>query len=254
MGGSTPAATEQPTSAEPASAEPSLALLPEVPVAANSLALMDEQGRVINNTEGGRAPGRRRRGRGLPVGGEHDGRRGDPDRRRDLLVHGRDSGRRRPDVRSRRGSEPSGSPTAATAPFRGSMPRRVTWYRSSRWAWRPSGIATDDRWVWVTNMLDGTLSRIDPVTEAVDTFPVGRAPLGVTSAVGDVWVADYEAGEVVRVDPSTGDVVDRIPVGNGPTSIATDGDHALGRRHGRRHPRPRRSGVARGQGEVRTRW
>ena len=28
----------------------------------------------------------------------------------------------------------------------------------------------------------------------------------------------------MRVDPSTGDVVDRIPVGNGPTSIATDGD------------------------------
>ena len=59
----------------------------------------------------------------------------------------------------------------------------------------PSGFVADDRWVWVTNMLDGTLSRIDPVTEAVDTFPVGRAPLGVTSAVGDVFVADYEAGE-----------------------------------------------------------
>ena len=84
---------------------------------------------------------------------------------------------------------------------------------------------TDDRWVWVTNMLDGTISRIDPVTDSVGTFPVGRAPLGVTSAAGDIWVADYEAGDVVRVDPDTGDVIDRIPVGNGPTSIATDGDH-----------------------------
>ena len=51
MGGSTPAATDSRRARSQ-----SLALLPEVSVAANSLALLDEQGRVINNTEVGSLP------------------------------------------------------------------------------------------------------------------------------------------------------------------------------------------------------
>ena len=114
----------------------------------------------------------------------------------------------------------------------------------------PYGIATDDRWVWVTNMLDGTLSRIDPekdAKDAVDTFPVGQVPLGVTATAGAIWIADYEAGDVVRVDPITREVVDRIPVGNGPTSIASGRRPPLGRRHARRDRLAHRSSLWGGQ-------
>jgi len=88
----------------------------------------------------------------------------------------------------------------------------------------PYGIATDDRWVWVTNRLDGTLSRIDPEHDHPTTFAVGETPLGVAAAGGKVWVADFERGAVVRVDPATGGIVDSIPVGKGPSAIAARGD------------------------------
>ena len=178
MGGSTPAATEQPTSAEASERGAIAGAPPRGSRRGQQLGPLGRAGPCHQQHGSGLAPGRRRRGRGFPVGSEHGGRRGDPDRRRDLLVHRRNFCRRRPDVHHVGVRRPSGSPTAATARFRGSMPRRVTWYRSSRWAWAPSGFVADDRWVWVTNMLDGTLSRIDPVTEAVDTFPVGRARWG----------------------------------------------------------------------------
>jgi peptide/nickel transport system substrate-binding protein len=125
----------------------------------------------------------------------------------------------------------------------------------------PSGIAVGNRAVWVTNSLDGTVSRIDPATnKVVQTIDVGNAPVGIVYARGSIWVANsgdgtitridpdsgnptktlqiaatelaYGAGslwasqrganQVARIDPSTGDLVALVPVGNGPTGIASD--------------------------------
>ncbi|HEY6058602.1 MAG TPA: ABC transporter substrate-binding protein [Candidatus Limnocylindrales bacterium] len=85
----------------------------------------------------------------------------------------------------------------------------------------PSGILTDDRWVWVTNRLDHTLSRIDPNGGPAETFVVGATPLGVAAASGSVWVADADASLVVQVDAQSGVVRAQVPVGNGPSAIAT---------------------------------
>ena len=123
----------------------------------------------------------------------------------------------------------------------------------------PSGITTGGGAVWVANSLDGTVSRIDPATNAVvQTVPVGNFPVGVEYAAGSVWVtntgddtmtridagsgrsrktlpiaatelafgaetlwaSERAASRVVRIDPSTGSVVQVIPVGNGPAGIA----------------------------------
>jgi YVTN family beta-propeller protein len=201
--------------------------LPEVPLVADSLAGMDENGRVVNVTEVGALPdGVVEADGSLWVANTTDG----------------DVTRIDPETFAAVDTVEVGASPAGIAAGFGSIwvansgDRTVSRINASTGdvvstltvGMAPYGIVTDDKWVWVTNMLDGTLSRIDPgkdPKDAVDTFPVGRALLGVTSAVGDIWVADYEAGDIVRVDPDTGDVVDRIPVGNGPTSIATDGDH-----------------------------
>ena len=37
---------------------------------------------------------------------------------------------------------------------------------------------------------------------------------------GNVWVANYDEGTIVRVDPRTGDVVSTIKVGGHPSGIA----------------------------------
>jgi YVTN family beta-propeller protein len=43
--------------------------------------------------------------------------------------------------------------------------------------------------IWVANSGDGTVSRIDPATNAVTkTISVGHRPLGVAFANGLVWV------------------------------------------------------------------
>ena len=235
LDGTTPKATVQPTGGEP-----SLALQPEVPVVADSVAVMDEQGRVIDNTKVGALPdGVVEAAGSLWVANTADGEVSQIDpvtfKPTDTLQVGR-------------------GPTGITEGFgsvwvANSDDRSVSRINASTGdvvstlnvGTAPYGIAADDRWVWVTNRLDGTLSRIDPLKDpkdAVDTFPVGQVPLGVAAAVGAIWVADYEAGQVVRVDPETGTVVERFDVGNGPTTIATGRRRPLGRRHTRRHRSP----------------
>jgi serine/threonine-protein kinase len=50
-------------------------------------------------------------------------------------------------------------------------------------------LAAGARSIWVTNWRDGTVSRIDPVSSAVTTFPTGNAPTGVTvTPDARVWV------------------------------------------------------------------
>jgi len=54
----------------------------------------------------------------------------------------------------------------------------------------PSAVAVGRRSVWVTNKLDGTVSRIDPATNrVVGTFRVGAWPDHVAVDAGNVWVA-----------------------------------------------------------------
>jgi YVTN family beta-propeller protein len=63
-------------------------------------------------------------------------------------------------------------------------------------------VATSDNAGWVANIDDGTVSRIDPSTNAVtDTVKVGTNPTGVAVFGGAVWVASSRDGTVSRVAP-----------------------------------------------------
>ena len=82
------------------------------------------------------------------------------------------------------------------------------------------GIAAGGESVWVSNGLDGTVSRIDPKSYDVHTIGVGGHPAGVAFGAGSVWVVDSEARAVAQIDPTTARVVQTIPVGNGPRAVA----------------------------------
>jgi peptide/nickel transport system substrate-binding protein len=123
----------------------------------------------------------------------------------------------------------------------------------------PSGITFGDGSIWVSNGLSGTVSRIDAVTSDVvgAPIPVGNDPAGIAYAGGAVWVANTgddtitridaatdkpktlpiaatelvfgkgtlwasvrATNQVVRIDPSTGEIAASIAVGNGPSGIA----------------------------------
>jgi YVTN family beta-propeller protein len=85
----------------------------------------------------------------------------------------------------------------------------------------PRGIAVGEGGVWVSDYLDRTITRIDPVTGgAVATIPVGRGAAGVAAGGGYVWVANSLDGTVAQIDPATDSVRNTIPVGGAPSGVA----------------------------------
>ena len=47
-----------------------------------------------------------------------------------------------------------------------------------------------------------------------------KAPIGLALGFGSVWVADLDAKAIARIDPSTGRIVARLPVGGLPIRLA----------------------------------
>jgi YVTN family beta-propeller protein len=82
------------------------------------------------------------------------------------------------------------------------------------------GIVAGAGSVWVSNGLDGTVSRIEPKTYDLRTIDVGGRPAGLAFGAGSLWVANSEARAVAQVDAKSARVVQTIPVGNGPRAVA----------------------------------
>ncbi len=80
-----------------------------------------------------------------------------------------------------------------------------------------TGIAADAAGAWVSEPYQGTVSFLDPAYGVTTTATVSRgaatgAPGPVALGFGSVWVGvDTPANELVRVRPSTGSVIARIP-------------------------------------------
>jgi YVTN family beta-propeller protein len=82
-----------------------------------------------------------------------------------------------------------------------------------------SAIASGAGSLWVTNSLDGTVTRIDPSTLAARTIPVGNGPASVAVNAAGAWIANAGDNALVRVDLQTNAVVDTTPVGDGPAAV-----------------------------------
>lgn len=77
---------------------------------------------------------------------------------------------------------------------------------------QPMVIIASAEAVWVSNLADGTVSRIDPVLGTVSaTIPVVGRPFGLAHGFGSIWVANEADGKVSRIDPTTNQVVATIP-------------------------------------------
>jgi YVTN family beta-propeller protein len=84
----------------------------------------------------------------------------------------------------------------------------------------PGAVAEGAGSVWVASPGEGTVSRIDPEANRVETIDVGPAPAALAFGGGSLWVAGGEDGAVAQVDPAVNRVVQRVPVGNGLRAIA----------------------------------
>ncbi len=77
----------------------------------------------------------------------------------------------------------------------------------------------------MTSEKDGTLTELDPESgePAGRPFQLGAGIAGVTVGEGSVWVADAAAGKLLRFDPESGAVTQRIGVGGSPGAVVFGG-------------------------------
>ncbi len=79
----------------------------------------------------------------------------------------------------------------------------------------PGPVAAGAGAVWVGNVQDRTLTKIDPAQRsATGTIPLeNRTPTGIAVGLGAVWVAHGLSGQLSRIDPQFGQVTRSIAVG-----------------------------------------
>ena len=81
---------------------------------------------------------------------------------------------------------------------------------------RPSAVATGEDSIWVANLDDKTVSRVDPQTLSLQrNISLTSTPTGLTVGSGSVWVVNGTAGSISRVDPGSDQVVKTTDVTQG---------------------------------------
>jgi DNA-binding SARP family transcriptional activator len=95
---------------------------------------------------------------------------------------------------------------------------------------RPGPVAAGAEAIWVGNLDEQSLSRVDPVTrERVANIPLPATPDAVTYGAGAVWVVNGRLGMLYRIDPSVDDLTDAIRLGDRSITYANAGaDFAAG--------------------------
>ena len=88
----------------------------------------------------------------------------------------------------------------------------------------PDSVAFGYGSVWVANVTDSTLSRIDAATgRRLGTIPLGSTPGGLAAGEGGIWVASPDSGQLLLVDPRTNRVSRAFPVDGSPAGVAVGG-------------------------------
>ena len=89
----------------------------------------------------------------------------------------------------------------------------------------PTAVLSAFESIWVTNHLDGTVSRVDPSTATVQaTIPVGEGPSALAEGAGSIWVANESDGSITSIDPDSSTSDPPVVVGSAAISLTADGD------------------------------
>jgi glutamine cyclotransferase len=91
-----------------------------------------------------------------------------------------------------------------------------------------SGLAWAEGSLWVGQYRDRKIHQIDPATGAIRrTIESNRFVTGVSWVEGDLWHGTWEgdAADIRRIDPQSGDVLERLemPAGVGVSGLESDG-------------------------------
>ena len=86
-----------------------------------------------------------------------------------------------------------------------------------------STVAYGEGGAWVANLINGTVSRVDPqrgVVTATVSLGADAEPVALATGGGAVWVADRHSQMLDRIDPARAALVQRLPLGNEPSAVA----------------------------------
>jgi glutamine cyclotransferase len=89
-----------------------------------------------------------------------------------------------------------------------------------------SGMAWAEGSLWVGEYRAHKIHQIDPETgKVIRTIESKRVVTGVTWVDGELWHATWEGeeGDLVRVDPDTGDVLQELTMPSGVSGLESDG-------------------------------
>ncbi|MEZ5244098.1 MAG: YncE family protein [Acidimicrobiales bacterium] len=81
--------------------------------------------------------------------------------------------------------------------------------------------------VWLTNYADSQVLRFDPATNAVAATFSFPGPDGIDKDGDTIVVASFDGEFVARLDPNTGEILQRVDVGGTPTAVISHPDHGL---------------------------
>jgi len=76
----------------------------------------------------------------------------------------------------------------------------------------PAGVTVDAGTIWVANLLDGTVSRVDPDLGEVSRQGQVGTPTAIAAGVGAVWVQDAFNDRLYMIDPRTNAIASSIGV------------------------------------------
>ena len=87
---------------------------------------------------------------------------------------------------------------------------------------RPSDISAGAGGVWVANLDDDSVSKIDPrAARLARTWSTGKSVDGLTTTAHAVWTLDAADATLLRIDPAFGQVAERIHLGRPPAGSNT---------------------------------
>ena len=87
----------------------------------------------------------------------------------------------------------------------------------------PTGVAFDGTALWVTNFGADTVSRINTTTGTRTDFPTGANPREVAFDGANIWVVNRNGISVTMINPATGATIGTLATGNIPNGLAFDG-------------------------------
>jgi YVTN family beta-propeller protein len=84
-----------------------------------------------------------------------------------------------------------------------------------------SALTTSGKALWIAQPDQSLVLRIDPTAgSVVDRVPVHGIPTAFAAADNSLWVATTQPGGVVRIDPATDTITQTVPLGINPVALA----------------------------------